>query len=247
MLGDAAHRELVDHLQTIADTIVTPSAIVVVSAHWEAPVVTITAAANPGLNYDYYGFPPESYALEYAAPGAPALAVRLAASLSERDVPARLDDERGFDHGLYIPLMIMYPEAKIPCVQVSLCAGLDPALHIRIGEALSWLAGENVLVLGSGFSFHNLRALMSRSAPGPDPDNEAFEAWLAETCSDTSINEAERASRLIGWSSAPGARHSHPREEHLMPLHVCYGTRRTACLHFDELTIMRKKASAYFW
>ena len=141
----------------------------------------------------------------------------------------------------------MYPDADIPCVQVSLHSGLDPATHIQIGGALSSLAQDNILVLGSGFSFHNLRVLLGPEATSHDANNEAFEDWLIDTCSNESIDESERMSRLVNWSSAPGARYCHPREEHLLPLHVCYGVTETASRHYDQLVIMGKKCSAYFW
>ena len=120
MLGDPGHREMVEHLGNIALRIQKPSGIVVISAHWEESEATITAHPNPPIIYDYYGFPAESYSLEYPAPGDPELAARLVRSLTEKGVAARLDHERGFDHGLYIPLLLMYPEADIPCVQLSL-------------------------------------------------------------------------------------------------------------------------------
>jgi len=247
VLDDPDHRELVAHLREIAATIRKPSAIVVISAHWEHPVVSVTSNPNPPIIYDYYGFPPESYSIEYPAAGSPALAESLVRMLQEKHITARLDDERGFDHGLYIPLLLMYPDADIPCVQLSLRAGLDPGTHIRVGEALSSLATDNVLVLGSGFSFHNLKVLLGSGSTGPDAENEAFEAWLISTCSAQSLDQADRTHRLVDWSDAPGARYCHPREEHLLPLHVCYGVTMGACLGYEELTIMGKKSSTYFW
>ena len=247
MLGDAGHRELVHHLADIGSRIDRPSGIVVVSAHWEESEVAVTAHPKPPIIYDYYGFPPESYSLEYPAPGDPALAARLVDALTEKGIAARQDYERGFDHGLYIPLLLMYPEADIPCVQLSLLSSLDPKKHLGIGEALSDLAGDNILVLGSGFSFHNLKVLLSRDPGGPDPENEAFETWLVETCTSTSIDETERAHRLSNWERAPAARYCHPREEHLLPLHVCYGVTRRACAGHAALSIMGKKSSTYFW
>jgi aromatic ring-opening dioxygenase catalytic subunit (LigB family) len=247
VLDDPAHRELVDHLNSIASIMRKPSAIVVISAHWEAPVVTVTTNPNPPLIYDYFGFPPESYSIKYPAVGNPALARDLIRKLNEAGIEARADDERGFDHGLFIPLKLMYPDADIPCVQVSLHASLDPATHIQIGQALFWLAKENILVLGSGFSFHNLKVLLGAQATGPDIDNEAFEDWLINTCAAQSLDESEREGLLVNWSRAPGARYCHPREEHLLPLHVCYGVTRQACLNYQELTIMDKKCSTYFW
>ena len=247
MLGDAGHQEMVEHLGNLAATIKKPSAIVVVSAHWEESEATITAHPNPPIIYDYFGFPPESYSLEYPAPGDPELAARLFESLAENSIESRLDPDRGFDHGLYIPLLLMYPEADIPCVQLSLISDLSPEKHIRVGEALSGLARDNILVLGSGFSFHNLKVLLGGRSSGPDPQNEAFEAWLIDTCTSTEIDESSRAQRLIDWERAPAARYCHPREEHLLPLHVCYGVTKSACIGRSVLTIMGKRSSTCFW
>ena len=174
VLGDPGHREMVEHLGNIASVIEKPSAIVVVSAHWEEPEATVTAHPKPPLIYDYYGFPAKSYSLEYPAPGDPELAARLVVALAEKGVSAVLDHERGFDHGLYIPLLLMYPEADIPCIQLSLLSSLDPEKHIRIGEALSGLARDDIMVLGSGFSFHNLKVLLGGDARAPDAENDAF-------------------------------------------------------------------------
>lgn len=247
ILGDPSHAEMVRELRAIAASIERPRAIVVVSAHWEERVATITSAANPGIIYDYYGFPPESYEIRYPAPGDPELSGRLQAVLQAHGMEATLDSERGFDHGLYIPLKIMYPEADIPCIQLSLLDSLDPADHIALGEAMSGISGDGVLVIGSGFSFHNLKAFFSRDASLPDDRNEAFERWLVETCSDRGLKEAERADRLLAWESAPHARYCHPREEHLLPLHVCYGMTKRAAAAVEELRILNKKASFYLW
>ena len=141
----------------------------------------------------------------------------------------------------------MYPDADIPCVQLSLLSSLDAEKHVRIGEALSGLADDSVLVLGSGFSFHNLKALMRSSADGPDAENEAFESWLVDTCTSPEIDETTRTRRLIDWEQAPAARYCHPREEHLLPLHVCYGVAGSACTGHARLTIMGKRSSTYFW
>ncbi|MDH4073921.1 MAG: dioxygenase [Gammaproteobacteria bacterium] len=238
---------MVEHLGNIASTIRKPSGIVVVSAHWEESEVAVTAQAKPPIIYDYYGFPSESYSLEYPAPGDPELAARLVDKLSEKGIAARLDRKRGYDHGLYIPLLLMYPKADIPCVQLSLLSDLEPGRHIRIGEALSGLARDNILVLGSGFSFHNLKVLLGGDSSGPDLQNDAFESWLIDTCTSSDIDESTRAQRLIDWEGAPAARYCHPREEHLLPLHVCYGVARNACIGHAELTIMGKRCSTYFW
>ena len=247
MLGDPGHLEMVEHLGDIAATIQKPSGIVVISAHWEEPEATVTAHPKPPIIYDYYGFPAESYSLGYPAPGDPDLAASLVDTMTQMDVAARLDYERGFDHGLYIPLLLMYPEADIPCIQCSLLSSLAPEEHIQVGEALSSLARDNILVLGSGFSFHNLKELLDADAIGPDSENDAFESWLIDTCTSSEIDESTRTRRLIDWEHAPGARYCHPREEHLLPLHVCYGVTKSACIGHAELTIMGKKSSTYFW
>ncbi len=197
--------------------------------------------------YDYYGFPKEAYDIQYPAPGAPELAEEILTLFETSDVEARLDDERGFDHGLYVPLLLMYPNADIPCIQISLQKNLDASAHIRIGEALSGLKSDNVLIVGSGFSFHNMKAFAAMETRETTQMNHEFEAWLNRTCSDETIDETERRERLVGWESAPFARYCHPREEHLLPLHVCYGMAGQPCRTFQSLTIMNKKASLYCW
>lgn len=247
LLGDPAHEEMVQSLRTIAAAIERPRGIIVVSAHWEEREATITGAASPPIIYDYYGFPPESYEIQYPAPGNPGLAERLRSCLQDRGIAARVDDGRGFDHGLYIPLKIMYPAADIPCIQLSLLDSLDPAEHIALGEAMSGIGDDGLLVIGSGFSFHNMKAFFSSDASRPDDRNEAFERWLIDTCADRNLDEAERTRRLLSWESAPHARYSHPREEHLLPLHVCYGMTKRATEAVVELHILNKKASFYLW
>lgn len=247
LLGDAGHKELVANLQYIASVLRKPSAIVVISAHWEESQATITAAANPSLIYDYYGFPDESYEIRYPAPGKPSLAQTIFEVLKSNAIEATLDERRGFDHGLFIPLKIMYPEADIPCVQLSLVSSLNPLDHIRIGNALAGLTDDNVLILGSGFSFHNLKAFFSPASSEAQSMNAAFEKWLSETCSNRELSETERERRLVEWESAPGARYCHPREEHLLPLHVCYGFAKSAASQTFVFDVMGKKASSYLW
>jgi len=155
--------------------------------------------------------------------------------------------ERGFDHGLFIPLKIMYPEADIPCIQLSLVDNLSPAAHVGIGRAIQDLEYENLLIIGSGFSFHNMKAFFSSETSESKTLNESFEAWLLETCTNSSITEEEREQRFIQWEKAPGARYCHPREEHLLPLHVCYGIANSVCTKSFELKILNKKSSMYIW
>ena len=247
VLGDEGHTEMVDNLKLLANEIPRPAAILVVSAHWEEAVPTVTTAVRPDLYYDYYGFPPESYELRYPAPGDPDLAGAVRDALEKKGFETRADAERGLDHGVFIPLMIMYPEADIPCVQLSLIKGLDPAAHMAMGEALAGLDQKDLLIVGSGFSFHNMRAFFARDTDETRAWNKAFEEWLIETCADPAVDYAERKKRLLGWEAAPHARYCHPREEHLLPLHVCCGaTGRASAKHF-RLTIIGKRASAYRW
>jgi len=247
LLGDEGHQEMVKCLQKIATSIDKPSAILVVSAHWEESMPTITAGARPSLIYDYYGFPKESYDIQYPCLGEPVLAGQVHSLLEQSGIPSKLDEQRGFDHGLFVPLKIMYPNADIPCVQLSLVDNLNPAEHLKIGKALQGLSYDNLLVVGSGFSFHNMKAFFALATNEMRAMNESFESWLLETCSNTDINEVQRAQRLIQWTTAPSARFCHPREEHLLPLHVCYGIAQSSCSQHFELQILNKKASMYLW
>ena len=247
LLGDPGHAEMVHNLKQVVTKIPTPSAILVISAHWEAQVPTITSGARPELIYDYFGFPEESYEIQYPCPGEPRLAAQVQQVLNKHGIPAQLDARRGFDHGLFVPLKIMYPVADIPCIQLSLMQSLDPAAHIQMGAALAELEYDNLLILGSGFSFHNLRAFFARATPESQMMNAAFEDWLIETCYSAQLSEAERRQRLEHWDQAPYARYCHPREEHLLPLHVCYGVAQRACKEYVTLHILHKQASEYRW
>jgi 4,5-DOPA dioxygenase extradiol len=247
LLGDDGHREMVACLKEISASINKPSAIIVVSAHWEENIPSITSDTNPSLIYDYYGFPEESYNIKYPCSGEPFLAAQIFETLVSSGITARLDDQRGFDHGLFVPLKIMYPDADIPCVQLSLVNSLDPAEHLGIGQSLQNLDYDNVLLIGSGFSFHNLKAFFLPETSESKQMNESFESWLLETCSSSELNEKQRAQRLIQWKNAPYASYCHPREEHLLPLHVCYGFAQTGCSEYFELRIMKKKSSMYLW
>lgn len=222
LLGDPSHVELVGFMQSLAADLPRPSAILVVTAHWEEEVASITNAPAPGMLYDYYGFPSESYEFIYPAPGSPALAKQIQQLLLNHTLDARLDNQRAYDHGTFVPLMLIYPDADTPVVQLSLLTSLDPATHIALGKALAPLREQGVLIVGSGMSFHNMRAFFSGD-PSVKGKSEAFDVWLTETLVSEQLDNAEREARLRTWSTAPQARFSHPREEHLLPLHVCFG------------------------
>ncbi|MEZ4451347.1 MAG: class III extradiol ring-cleavage dioxygenase [Nannocystaceae bacterium] len=214
--GDRREQDaLAGYLRSIA-ALARPRAIVVISAHWEAPVPTVLGAARPPMLYDYYGFPPAAYAVQWPAPGDPALASRVRGLLEAAGFATATDDERGYDHGTFVPLALAYPAAEVPTIQLSLIRGLDPAQHLAMGRALAPLRDEGVLLVGSGMSYHNLRAF----GAGGIPASEAFDAWLRRT---VALPPAERDRGLTRWFEAPSARAAHPREEHLMPLMVIAG------------------------
>ena len=206
-------------LMNIPSTLaVRPKAIVVISAHWEEPEIAVINSDTSTLLYDYYGFPEETYRLEYKAPTAPEVAHRIAKQLEESNIPCRFEKERGLDHGVFIPLKVIYPNADIPVVQVSLKEGLNPAAHIELGRALAPLRNEGVLIVGSGMSYHNLRNF---GGPKAANDSAAFDSWLQKTI--TQSDPTERSERLKQWKLAPSALEAHPREEHLVPLMVAAG------------------------
>ena len=213
--GDADLRAYLETLAALPKT--APKAILVISAHWEQNVPTVMTAARPPMLYDYYGFPPESYEIQWPAPGAPQIAARVQELLHNAGVASATDAERGFDHGVFVPLKLVYPDASIPTLQLSLKAGLDPAEHLAIGRALAPLRDEGVFIVGSGMSYHNMRGFRD---PRARPVAEVFDAWLRDAAI---APPAERAANLTAWAKAPEARGAHPREEHLIPLMVIVG------------------------
>ena len=195
-----------------------PKALIVISAHWEEAEFSMTESSRPPLLFDYYGFPEHTYRLSYPALGSMELAARIKDLLAEAGIPARGNRERGFDHGVFIPFLLIYPDADIPIVQLSLKSGLVPEEHIAMGRALEPLRDEGVLIVGSGMSYHNMRGFGSAAAA---PASDAFDAALTEVvCLQSSKTRNER---LGDWISLPGARSAHPREEHLLPLMVVAG------------------------
>jgi aromatic ring-opening dioxygenase catalytic subunit (LigB family) len=194
-----------------------PQALLVISAHWEEAVPTVMTAPAPPLLFDYYGFPPHTYQLKWPAPGSPELAARVRSLLSGAGIESAADGNRGFDHGVFVPLLLAFPSADVPTVQLSLRAGLDPAEHIAIGRALAPLRNEGVFLIGSGMSFHNMRAFMTAGARQPSLQ---FDDWLAQA---VTREPSARDVELTAWKRAPSARECHPREEHLLPLMVTAG------------------------
>ncbi|MGH8864448.1 MAG: DODA-type extradiol aromatic ring-opening family dioxygenase [Burkholderiales bacterium] len=200
-----------------------PREILIVTGHWEADEFTVNARRSHELLYDYTGFPEHTYRLTWPASGSPRLAARVRELLDQAGFRSAEDLGRGLDHGVFVPMKLAFPDAEVPVVQLSLRVGLDPAEHLAAGAALTPLRNEGVLIIGSGMSFHNMHRLMGNLRSGAtdiDPDSERFDAWLAET---VVLPRPERERRLAQWAEAPGGQASHPREEHLLPLHVIAG------------------------
>jgi len=195
-----------------------PRAILMISGHWEEAVPTLNAGATPALLYDYQGFPPHTYQLTWPAPGSPDLAAQVHDLFEAAGISSAADTVRGWDHGVFVPMKVMFPAAEIPLVQLSLQHGLDPATHLAMSRALKPLRQEGILIVGSGQTYHNMRGFTSGGAQG-DPAAEAFDDWLRERL----LDGATRDQALIEWQQAPGARHAQPNEDHLLPLMVAAG------------------------
>lgn len=230
-------------LRGLADTLPErPRAIVLVSAHWLESDVAVAAVPSPDLIFDYYGFPPHTYQLSYPAPGNPELAARIQSLLKAHSIDAHTDPQRGFDHGVFIPLLLMFPQADIPVVPVSLLNSLDAREHLALGQALAPLRDEGVLIVGSGMSFHNMRGYRD---PRFAPISDRFDGWLVEAVQ--SAPEA-REQALANWEQAPDARLCHPphAEEHLLPLMVAAGAAHQdagRCVFSDR--VMQTTVSAF--
>ena len=214
----SAWRELEDYLRGFAQELTQrPRAILVVSGHWEAARPTVNSGATPPLLYDYGGFPDHTYRLQWPAPGSPVLAAEVRERLAAAGIASASDDQRGWDHGVFVPFKVMFPQADIPVVQLSLQQGLDPATHIAIGRALTSLRQDGVLIIASGQTYHNMRGFGGGAAL--DPAAEAFDAWLREAM----VDPSRRDEALVAWEQAPGARAAQPHEDHLLPLMVAAG------------------------
>lgn len=225
LLGDPSHAALIKHWKQLRTEIAQDlkpriKAVVLVSAHWEAEGgPTVTSWEGPqDLVFDYYGFPPESYKYSYPAKGSPQLAQRIVSLFRERGMHAKTDASRGFDHAAFVPLLGLMPEADIPVLAVSVISNMDPKAHIEMGKALAPLRDEGVLILGSGSSFHSIRAMMSGS--GEVEKAQEFDNYLQDA---VTASPAEREANFESWLSAPHARYCHPREDHLVPLFVAAG------------------------
>jgi len=203
----------------LADALPRPSALLMVSAHWETSLPLLGGSRQPETMHDFGGFPAELYQLRYPAPGAPEVAERAAALLHEAGLGARIDGLRGLDHGAWSPLLHMYPQADVPVLQLSVQPQLDAAHHLAMGRALAPLRAEGVLVIGSGHATHNLRDWMAGPPDAPPlPYAKAFADWLHQRLC------AGDDAALTGWRElAPAAERAHPSVEHYLPLLVAWG------------------------
>lgn len=193
-----------------------PKAVLMISGHWESDAFAVMSAAHPPMVYDYDNFPPDTYEIRYAAPGAPALAERTAALIERAGLPVRLDPDRGYDHGTFVPMAVMYPRADMPLFQVSMRYDYDSAQHLALGRALAPLRDEGVLIVGSGLSYHNL----SRFGPPARVPSTGFDTWLTGALE---LAPDARRAALLDWESAPHARTCHAKEDHLVPLFTALG------------------------
>jgi aromatic ring-opening dioxygenase catalytic subunit (LigB family) len=195
-----------------------PKAVLVITGHWEAPEFSVSTAQRPPMDYDYSGFPEHTYHLQYPAPGSPELAHHVRELLALAGISSLEDPQRGFDHGTFVPLSLMYPQADVPVVLLSLKSSYDAAEHVRAGEAIARLRDEEVLIMGSGLTYHNMAGFGRASSTAPA---QAFEDYLHRAIGQP--DAATRNQMLVAWESAPAARLAHPREDHLLPLMVVAG------------------------
>ena len=195
-----------------------PKAILVISGHWEAPKFSLATNAHPPMEYDYSGFPAHTYQIRYPAAGEPELAQHARNLLASAGIESRLDDTRGFDHGVFVPLGLMFPNADVPILMASVQSNYDPAQHLAMGRALASLRDEGVLIVGSGLTYHNMRGF------GRDESNAVateFTHYLDQAVAN--LDAKVRWDMLRHWQRAPSARLAHPREDHLMPLLIAAG------------------------
>jgi aromatic ring-opening dioxygenase catalytic subunit (LigB family) len=212
---------------------VKPKAVLVISGHWETPGFTVMTTPKPPMLYDYSGFPPNTYSVRYPAAGSPETAARVVELLKAANIPVGTDSQRGYDHGTFVPLHEIYPDADVPVLQLSIKQNYDPEEHLALGRALAPLRNEGVLIIASGLSYHNLRELGPRGGDA----SQVFDRWLDDTL--VKQTPAEREARLIAWDRAPAARRAHPQEDHLVPLMVAVGAaendRATRVYHEEKL------------
>lgn len=246
LLNDSTHFNMIEFMKDLSRTIKIPKAIIVVSAHWEEDCFTITGAKKPNLLYDYYGFPEEAYKITYPVLGDCHLAKKIHNALKDNEIYSFVDKEKGLDHGVFVPLKLLYPQADIPTIQISLKKGLDSKQHIELGKILREFINEDILLIGSGFSFHNMNGFDFEGKTREDKSNDEFQNWLIDLFSNK-YEKSEIEQMLIDWEKAPSARYCHPREEHLIPLMVCFGASENPGEVVFDNYILGKRSLAVKW
>ncbi|KAG9238998.1 Extradiol ring-cleavage dioxygenase, class III enzyme, subunit B [Amylocarpus encephaloides] len=256
VMADPGHAELIQSMSTTIPKILglgtssAPKAIVLVTAHWQTKVPTISSASKHDLYYDYGGFPPEAYKLKYDAPGSPNVAKEVYDLLQGAGFRPEMDEERGWDHGVFVPMLLINPPANIPIIQVSVLSSSSPSSHYALGQALSPLRDQNIAILGSGMpTFHNLRLMFSgaSSNPGVMTRNRQWSEQLTEV---VKMEDSEKRGReLEGWRQWVGAKEAHPERglEHFMPLLVCAGAAGEGEGEAFGDMMMGTKQYTYYW
>jgi 4,5-DOPA dioxygenase extradiol len=206
-------------LRTLAQSLPVPKAILIVSAHWDTRIPEVSASAKPETIHDFYGFPDALYRMRYGPPGAPELAARVSELLRAQGMDCAISPERGLDHGAWVPLMLMYPDANIPVTQLSIGSHLGAAHHHALGKAISALREEGVLVIGSGAATHNLREFRAHSEHAEPPSwVTEFREWIASALSTNNVDA------LLDYrAQAPSGARNHPTEDHIVPLFAALG------------------------
>lgn len=218
---EASQYSIRKFLQELPTKIPKPNTIILISAHWESTQVRILSKKEPNLLFDYYGFPKDLYNFKYPAKNNLDVVKKIRELFEKENITYKLDDNRDYDHGVFVPLLLMYPEANIPVVQISLVKGLDPATHFRIGQIIAPLREEGVLILGSGSSFHGF--FLNLKKDDLKKHSEIFDQALCDICTNLKYSNEERKKKILEWAKLPSAKYAHPREEHLIPLLVNLG------------------------
>jgi aromatic ring-opening dioxygenase catalytic subunit (LigB family) len=195
-----------------------PKAVLVITGHWEERIFTVSTAEHPPMVYDYHGFPEHTYHIQYTAPGSPSLATRVRELLQQAGIPCAENPDHGFDHGTFVPMGLMYPDADVPVVMLSMKTNYDVSEHIAAGQALQTLRDEGILIIGSGLTYHNMRGFGRAESMQVSVE---FEQYLHDAVTDP--DEATRLEKLRQWEQSPAARRAHPHEDHLVPLMVAAG------------------------
>jgi len=256
VLGDPGHAALIKSMTERVPSILglgtadAPRAIVLVTAHWSERRPTISNGKKHKLYYDYGGFPPESYKLKYDAPGSPEVAKEVYSLLEGAGFSPEMDEERGWDHGVFIPMLLINPKADIPIVQLSVLSSDSPAQHYAMGRALSSLRDSGVAIIGSGMpTFHNLRIMFSGGAN--DKGFKTRNAQWSETLTNAvkTENSEERGKKFDSWREWIGAKEAHPvgGVEHFLPLIVCAGAGGEGKAESFADDVMGTKQWSYYW